>query len=94
MVGKNKGKIHTNTEFGTVLGLSGIGLGGSWNSSGRFWPPLGRFLDVPSRAFFKHGPKMGSKRPPGSMLGRSKEGFGRILEGFGKVFGRIRAYKQ
>ena len=52
MVGKNKGKIHTNTEFGTVLGLSGTGLGGFWNSSGRFWPPLGRFLDVLARTFF------------------------------------------
>ena len=52
MVGKNKGKIHTNTEFGTVLGLSGTGLGGFWNSSGRFWPPHGRFLDVLARTFF------------------------------------------
>ena len=63
----------------SVLGGSwasfGKGLGRAWPSSGRSWPLLGRFLDVQSRAFFKHGPKMGSKRPSGSILG----GFGAIL---------------
>ena len=69
-------------DLGRSLASFGRGLGRSWASSGRSWPPLGRFLDVQSRAFFKHGPKMGSKRPPGSILGRSKEGFGRISHKF------------
>ena len=60
-------------------------MGRSWASSGRSWPALGRFLDVQNRAFFQHWPKMGSKRPAGSILGRFWEGFGRILGGFGRV---------
>ena len=74
----------------------GKGLGRSWASSGRSWPLLGRFVDVQNRAFFKHGPKMGSKRPPGSIwgaswkgLGRFWGGFGRVLRGFGPIFGWI-----
>ena len=80
-------------HVGRVLGGSwasfGKGLGRSWASSGRSWPPLGRFLDVQNPTFFKHGSKMGSKRPSGSILGGFGEGFGRILEGFGKVWGGI-----
>ena len=86
-------------DLGGSWASFGKGLGRSGASSGRYWPPLGRFLGVQSRAFFKHGPKMGSKRPPGSILGgfgvnlggfwkdlgRSREQFGRILEGFGRI---------
>ena len=75
-------------DLGGSWASFGKGLGRSWASSERSWPPLGRFLGVQSRAFFKHGPKMGSKRPPGSILGRFGEGFGRILGRFGRVGAR------
>ena len=72
-------------------------LGGSWASFGRglgrswvFLGALGRLLVVFRRSkssfFLKHGPKIRSKRPSGSILGRYGEGFGRILGGFGKVW--------
>ena len=47
---------------------------------GAFW----RFLDVQNRIFFKHGSKMSSKRPLGSILGR----FWKVLGGFGEGLGR------
>ena len=77
-------------DLGGSLASFGRGLGRSWASSGRSWPPLGRFLDVQSQPFFKHGPKIGSKRPSGSIFGRFEKGFGRILGGFGRVWGEIR----
>ena len=64
----------------------------SWASSGRSWPPPDRFLGVQNQAFFKHWPKMSSKRPSGSILGdlgKDLGGFGRIWEGFWKVLGGI-----
>ena len=68
----------------------GRGLGRSWASYGRSWPPLGRFLDVQRRAFFKQAHKMGSKRPSGSIWDGFGEGCERIWGGFGKVWGGIR----
>ena len=77
------------------MGLSGASLG-------RFWALLGGFLGLQNLAFVKHWPKMGSKRPSGSILEGFGEGSGRILEGlgrilanfwmdFGKIWGRILA---
>ena len=86
---KKRPKIAQKSVLGGSWASFGKGLGRSWASSGRSWPPLGRFLDVQSRAFFKHGPKMGSKRPSGSILNRFWEGFGRTLARFGTVLGRI-----
>ena len=86
MAKKGPQKIHLGGSWASF----GKGLGRSWASSGRSWPPLGRFWDVQSRPFFKHGPKIGSKRPSGSILGLFGEGFGRILGGFGRVWGGIR----
>ena len=63
--------------FGRSLGRSGAPFGRSWAS-------LGCFGGVLSRAFLKHGPKMGSKRPSGSIWGR----FWRVLGGFGEDLGR------
>ena len=93
---KNRYRIHANFEleknlpkisFGRVLGILWKRFG---TVLGRSWPPLGRFLDVRRRAFFKHGHKMGSKRPSGSIRGGFRKGFGRIWGGFGKVWGEIR----
>ena len=60
----------------------GRGLGGSGASFGRSWQSLIRFLGVPIQAFFKHGAKMGSKKPFGSILGGFREGLGRNSGGF------------
>jgi len=61
---------------------SGAPLGTSWALLGGSWGALGRFFGVQNRAFFKHGSKIGSKRPFGSIL----EGFG---EGLGRFWGGI-----
>ena len=82
-------KIALKMDLGRSWAPFGRGLGRSWASSGRSWPPLGRFVDVQNRAFFKHGPKMGSKRPLGSILGRFFMDLGTVWEGFGEEFGRI-----
>ena len=72
--------------------LLGTGLGRSWNSSGRFWLPLGRFFGHSKSSFFQHWPKMGSKRPSGSILGSldgDLDDFGKtwkVMERFGKEF--------
>ena len=84
-------------RFGKVLGWfwDGFGmvlestLGALWGISWILLGASGSFWGIQSRAFFKHGPNMDSKRPPGSMLGPFGEGFGKILGGFGKVWGRI-----
>ena len=67
----------------------GKGLGRSWAPSGRSWPPLGRFFGVQSRAFFKHGPKMGSKSLLDRLWVDLRRDLGGFLGGFGKVWGRI-----
>ena len=84
---RKKNKLTQKLVLGGSWAPFGRGLGRSWASSGRSWPPLGRFLDVQSRAFFKHGPKMGSKRPFGSIFGGVGESFGRFLGDFGRVWG-------
>ena len=64
-------------------------MGGVWEgpevSFGDFGAPFGRFLAVPNYAFFKHGSKMGSKRPFGSILDR----FGGVLGGLWMDFERF-----
>ena len=84
---KNNQKLPENFDLGGSWASFGKGLGRSWASSGRSWPPLGRFLAIQNHAFFKHWPKMGSKRPSGSILGRFWEDLGRIWEGFGRNLG-------
>ena len=70
----------------------GLHLGGVWDGLGRLLGTFGRFLAVLGVFYIilfsnmgQHGPKMSSKRPLASILGRFWKGLGRILEGFGKV---------
>ena len=86
---KKRPKIQSKSIWGGSWVLFGRGLGPSWASFGCFWPPLGRFLNVQSRASFKHWPKMGSKRASGWILGRFGRIWGRFLGGFGEKFRRI-----
>ena len=76
---------------GLELHLEGIwdALGRSWASSWRSWTPLGCFLDVQNPIFFRHWPKIGSKRASESILGRFGKGLGRIFGAFGRVWGRF-----
>ena len=68
----------------------GLNLGGVWDALGRLLAALGRllliFVDVLNDVFFKHGSKMDSKTPFGSILGGSWKDLGRIWGGFGKEF--------
>ena len=82
---KKSYKTPQKVDLGGSWASFGRDLGRSWASSGRSWPPLGRFLDIQSRAFFKHGPNMGSKRPSGSIWSR----FWRVLGGFWEDFRRV-----
>ena len=86
---KNNQKLPENFDLGGSWASFGKGLGRSWASSGRSWPPLGRFLDVQSLAFFKHEHNMGSKSPSESILGRFGKGLGRIFGAHGRVWGRF-----
>ena len=70
---KTSRKLTQKLNLGRSWPLLGTGLGRSWNSSGRFWLPLGLFLEVQNLAFLQHWPKMGSKRPSGSILGSLDE---------------------
>ena len=72
----------------------GRGFGWPGASFGRSWALLGRFLGIQIIAFLNdwlkigpHGPKMGSKRPSGSILAPFWEGFGRVWRGLGKDLG-------
>jgi len=67
-----------------VWGVSWEGFGWSGASLGRSWEPLGWLLGVQNREFFQCGPKMGSKKPFGSIWDRFWEGLGRVLGGFGE----------
>ena len=58
----------------------GRGLGRSGASFGHFWTHFGRFLGVQNQAFFKHWPKMSSKKPSGSILGDLGKDLGRFWE--------------
>ena len=81
---------------------AGLGkvLGSIWEGFrtilGFFWALLAAsclFFGRSKSSFFqldKHGPKMGSKRPSGSILDRFGEGFGRILGGFSEILGLLR----
>ena len=53
------------------------------------WALLGRFVGVGHRAFIKHWPKMGSKKPSGSILGGCLKDLGKFGGGFGTSLGRI-----
>ena len=63
----------------------GLHLGGVWGALGRLLAAFGRLLGVKNRAFFKHWPNMGSKRPFGSILGGSWEDLGGFWEGLGRI---------
>ena len=67
----------------------GRGLGRSGPSVGHFWMPFGRFFGALNRGFFKHGSKMGSKRPFGSILGRFWRVLGGVWEGLEGDLGRF-----
>ena len=71
--------------FGASFGLSLVSFRRSWVSLGRFLGVQNRFLGVQNQTFEKHGSKMNSKRPFGSILG----GFKQVLGGFGKASRRI-----
>ena len=65
--------------FGRVLGSIWEGFGTLW---GVFWPLLGdfcSFFDVLNDVFFKHGSKMDSKTPFGSILGGSWKDLGVVV---------------
>ena len=64
----------------------GRGLGRSGASFGCSWATFAHFFDVLNDVFFKHGSKMDSKTPFGSILGGSWKDLGRIWGGFGKEF--------
>ena len=76
---------------GLELHLEGIwdALGRSWASSWHSWTPLGCFLDVQNPIFFRHWPKIGSKRASESILGRFGKGLGKIFGAFGMVWWRL-----
>ena len=83
---KEKSKNTLKNGFGTLFGR---GLERSGPPFGRSWLPLGCFLDVHHRVFFTHWPKMGSKKPFGSIWGRFCIDFRWIFEGSGRVLGRF-----
>ena len=84
--------MPSKLDLGGSWAPFGQGLGRSWPSSGRSWPLLGRFLDVQNRAFFKHWPKLGSKRPSGSILGRFGEDLGGFCACLGTILGGLGAF--
>ena len=88
-VANNKPKIHPKIWFGGSWASFGRGLGRSGASLGRSWVTFVRILDVQNTAFFKHGSKMGSKRPFGSTLGGSWEDLEKIWARFGQKSGSI-----
>ena len=71
-------------DLGGSWALFGKGLGRFGPSFGHLWAPFDRFFGVLNRAFFKHGSKMGSKRPSETIWG----GFWKVLEGFWVDFGK------
>ena len=71
-------KSGKKLDLGRSWARCGEGLGRCGASFGRSWATLGQFWRVQNRAFFQHGPKMGSKRPSGQ-----------IWAGFGEVWDRF-----
>ena len=71
-------KIGKKLDLGRSWARFGEGLGRCGASFGRSWATLGQFWRVQNRAFFQHGPKMGSKRPSGQIWA----GFGEVWERF------------
>ena len=71
-------KIGKKLDLGRSWARFEEGLGRCGASFGRSWATLGRFWRLQNRAFFQHGPKMGSKRPSGQ-----------IWAGFGEVWDRF-----
>ena len=88
-VKKKHPKSKQTSDLGGSRALFGWGLGGSGTYFGSSRAILGRFWDAQNRPCFKHGSKMGSKKPYGMILGRFCDGVLNILRGAGKGFGRI-----
>ena len=86
---KTSQKLTQKSDLGGSWASFGRGLGRSGGSLGRSWVTFVRILDVQNTAFFKHGSKMGSKRPFGSSLGGSWEDLGKIWARFGQKSGSI-----
>ena len=70
-IGKKLDLRRSWARFEKNLGLCEASFGRSWATLGQFWR-------VQNRAFFQHGPKMGSKRPSGQIWA----GFGKVWERF------------
>ena len=79
-------KTWKNMDLGGSWAQFGRGLGRSGASFGRSWATFAHFFDVLNDVFFKHGSKMDSKTPFGSILGGSWKDLGRIWGGFGREF--------
>ena len=90
-VKKKRPKSKQTSDLGGSWALFGKGLGGSGASIGRCETTFARLFGVLkfNGAFLKHGSKMNSKTPFGSILGRSWEDLGWIWVGFGATFWRI-----
>ena len=73
-------------DLGRSWALFGEGFGTVWASLWLFWGLLGRILGVLNQAFFKHGPKIGSRMPSGWILGGFSMVLGKFWEGFGADF--------
>ena len=73
-------------DLGGVWAPFGEAFGRSGPSCAHFGPLWGRLGDVVNHFFFKHGTKVGSKRPLASILGGFGTGMERFWEGLGRIW--------